>query len=70
MRQTRATTVKKAAKATMAKKKATASSLSKCSRTPLPCPPPTDVDTEVIFDFGSLNPRRKRKAAEEEVEDE
>ena len=70
MRQMRATMAKKAAKTAVAKKKATASSSSKRCRTPSPSPPPADVDTEVVFDLGSLSPRRKRKAAEEEVEDE
>ena len=35
-----------------------------------PSPPPADVDAEVTFDFGSLSPMRKRKATEEEVDDE
>ena len=70
MRQTRATAAKKVVKAAVAKKKATASSLPKRPRTPSASPPPADVNAEVVFDFGSLSPRRKRKAAEEEVEDE
>ena len=70
VRQTRAAIAKETAKTMVAKKKATASSSSKRRRTPSPSPPPADVDTEVVFDLGSLSPRRKRKAAEEEVEDE
>ena len=70
MRQTRAVAARKLVKAAVAKKKATASSSSKRSLTPSASPPPEDVDAEVVFDFGSLSPRRKRKAAEEEVEDE
>ena len=69
MHQTRAAVARKLVKAAVAKKKATASS-SKRVRTPPSSPPPADIDAEVIFDFGSLGPRRKRKAAEEEVEDE
>ena len=69
-RQTRAAPAKKLVKAAVAKKKATASSSSKRPRTPSASPPPADVDAEVVFDFGSLSPRRKRKTAEEEVEDE
>ena len=70
MCQTRAAAAGNAVKATVAKKKATASSSSKRPRTPPASPPPADVDTEVVFDLGSLSPRRKRKAAEEEAEDE
>ena len=70
MRLTRATAAKKVVKAAVAKRKATASSLSKRPRTPPASPPPADVDTEVVFDLGSFSPRRKRKATEEEVEDE
>ena len=66
----KATTAKNAVKAAVAKKKATASSSSKHVQTPPPSPPPADVDAEVVFDFGSLSPRRKRKAVEEELEDE
>ena len=73
-RQTRAAAAKKSVKAAVAKEKASASSSSKRVQTPPSSPPPADVnadvDAEVTFDFGSLNPRRKRKAAEEEVEDE
>jgi len=69
-RQTRAAAAKKSAKAAVAKEKASASSSSKCVQTPPSSPPPADIDAEVIFDIGSLSPRRKRKAAEEEVEDE
>ena len=57
-------------KTTVAKKKTTASSSSKCYRTPSPSPPPANAGMEGAFDFSSLSPRRKRKAAEEEVEDE
>lgn len=57
-------------RAAVAKKKATASSSSKLYRTPSPSPPPANAGTEVAFDFPSLSPRRKRKAAEEEVEDQ
>ena len=70
MRQTRAAVARKLVKAVVAKKKATTSSSFKRGQTPPSSPPPEDVDAEVIFDFGSLSPRRKRKAAEEEVEDE
>nr|XP_040249510.1 translation initiation factor IF-2-like [Aegilops tauschii subsp. strangulata] len=70
VRLTRATAAKKVVKAAVAKRKATASSSSKRPRTPPASPPLVDVDTEVIFDLGSLSPRRKRKAAEEEAEDE
>lgn len=71
VRLTRAMEAKKVVKAAVAKKRATASSSSKCCRTTSPSPPPADVDTEVVFDlWGSLSPRRKRKATEEEVEDE
>nr|XP_040245424.1 uncharacterized protein LOC120964665 [Aegilops tauschii subsp. strangulata] len=69
-RQTRAAAVKKVVKAAVAKKKASASSSSKRAQTPPPSPRSADVDAEVVFDFGSLSPRRKRKAAEEEVEEE
>ena len=69
-RQTRAAAVNKSVKATVAKEKASASSSSKRVQTPPSSPPPADIDMEVTFDFGSLSPRRKRKAAEEEVEDE
>ena len=66
---TRAVTTKK--KAAVAKKKATASSSSKCYQTPSPPPPHSaNADTKVAFDFSSLSPRRKRKAVEEEVQDE
>ena len=57
-------------KAAVAKKKASASSSSKHAQTPPSSPPPADVDAGVTFDFGSLSPRRKRKATEEEVDDE
>ena len=70
VRQMRAAAAKKVVKAAVAKKKATASSSSKRCRTPSPSPPPADVDTEVVFDFGSLSPRRKRKTVVEEVEQE
>ena len=69
MRLTRAATTRKVVKTAMSKK-ATASSSSKRRWTPSPSPPPTDVDTEVVFDLGSLSPRRKRKPVEEEVENE
>ena len=69
MRLTRATSAKKVVTAAVAKRKSTASSSSKHRRTPSPSPPPADVNMEVVFDLGSLSPRRKRKAAEEEVED-
>ena len=68
--QTRAAAAKKSVKAAVAKEKASASSSSKRVQTPPSSPPPAGVDAEVTFDFGSLSPRRKRKAAEEEVEDE
>nr|XP_040258258.1 translation initiation factor IF-2-like [Aegilops tauschii subsp. strangulata] len=61
VRQTRVAAAKKAVKATVAKKKAAASSSSKRRRTPSPSSPPADVDMEVVFNFGSLGPRRKRK---------
>ena len=70
VRQTRAAAAKKAAKTTVAKKKVTASSSSKHRRTPSPSPPHADVDPEVAFDLGSISPRRKKRAAEEEAEDE
>ena len=70
VRLTRATAAKKMAKTVVAKKKAAAYSSSKRPRTPPASPPPTDVDTEVVFDFGSLSPRRKRRAVGEEAEDE
>ena len=70
MCQTRAAAARKLVKAAVAKKKATASSSSKHGQTPPSSRPPTDADAEVVFDFGSLGPRRKRKATEEEVEDE
>ena len=69
-RETRGAAVKKVVKAAVAKKKASASSSSKRAQTPPSSPPPADVDAEVTFDFGSLSPRRKRKATEEEVDDE
>ena len=69
-RQTRAAAAKKLVTAAVTKKKATATSSSKRPRTPPASPPPADVDTEVVFDLGSLSPRRKRKATEEEAEDE
>ena len=69
-RQTWAAAAKKLVKAAVAKGKASPSSSSKRVQTPPSSPPPADVDAEVTFDFGSLSPRRKRKAAEEEVEDE
>ena len=68
MRLTRAAAAKKVVKATVAKRKTTTSSSSKRPRTPPASPLPADVDTEVVFDLGSLSPRRKRKAAEEEAE--
>ena len=70
MRQTRAAAARKLVRAAVAKKKAVASSASKRVQTPPSSPPPADVDAEVVFDFGPLSPRRKRKAAEEEVEEE
>ena len=70
MRLTRAVAAKKVVKAAVAKRKATASSSSKRPRAPPASPPPADDDTEVFFNFWSLSPRRKRKAAEEEAEDE
>ena len=56
-------------RAAVAKKKASASSLFKHAQIPPSFPPPADADAGVTFDFGSLSPRRMRKAAEEEVED-
>ena len=70
VRQTRAVAARKLVKAAVAKKRAIASSSSKRVQTPPSSPPPANVDAEVVFDFGSLSPRRKGKAAEEEVEDE
>ena len=70
VRQTWAAAAKKVVKAAVAKKKAAAPSPSKRSPTPPASPPPAGDDTEVFFDLGSLSPRRKRKAAEEETEDE
>ena len=67
-RLTRAAVAKK--KAAVAKKKTTTSSSSKRYRTPSPPPPPANAGTKVTLDFSSLGPRRKRKAAKEEVEDE
>ena len=69
-RQTRAAAAKKVVKGATAKKKASASSSSKHTQTPPSSPPLADADAGVSFDFGSLSPRRKRKAAEEEVDDE
>ena len=69
-RQTRAAAAKKVVKAAVAKKKASASSSSKRAQTPPSSPLPADADVGVTFDFGSLSPRRKRKAIEEEVDDE
>ena len=37
---------------------------------PSPSPPLADVATGVVFNLGSLSPKRKRKAAGEEAEDE
>ena len=68
-RHTRAAAAKKPAKAAV-KKKTAAPSSSMRVQTPPPSPPPADVDTEVTFDYGSLSPRRKRKTAEEEADDE
>jgi hypothetical protein len=70
VRQTRAAAAKKLVKVAVATKKANASSSSKRPWTPSTSPPPADVNTGIAFDFGSLSPRRKRKGAEEEVEDE
>ena len=66
MRRTRTAAAKKVVKAALAKKKASASSSSKRVQTPPSSLPPADANAEVTFDFGSLSPRRKRKAAEEE----
>ena len=54
----------------MAKKRAFASSSPKRAQTPPSYPPLADADAGVTFDFGSLSPRRKRKTAEEEADDE
>ena len=66
-RQTRAAAAKKVATAAVAKEKASDFSLAKRVRMPPPSPPSADVDAGVTFDFGSLSPRRKRKATEEEM---
>nr|XP_020171046.1 uncharacterized protein LOC109756611 [Aegilops tauschii subsp. strangulata] len=70
VRLTRAAAAKKVVKAAVVKKKASASSSSKRPWTPPASPPPADVDIEVVFDFGSLSPRRKRKLVEEEAKEE
>nr|XP_020186149.1 uncharacterized protein CG45076-like [Aegilops tauschii subsp. strangulata] len=64
----KASAVTKAAKATVAKWKATASSSSKRYRTPSPSPSGSTLEAE--FDLRSFRPARKRKLAEEEVEEE
>ena len=67
MRETRAmkaAAVKKAAKAAVAKRMATASSSSKRYWTPSPSP--SDGTLEAEFDLGSFSPARKRKLVEEE----
>ena len=61
---------RKAVKVAVAKKKAAAPSSSKRPPTPPASSPPAGDDTEVFFDLGSLSPKRKRKAAEGEAEDE
>ena len=68
-RQTRAAAAKKLVKAAVKKKTAATSSPTRV-QTPPPSPPPADVDAEVTFDYGSLSPRRKRKTAEEEADNE
>ena len=73
MRETRAmkaASTKKAVKAAVVKRTTTASSSSKRHRTPSPSPPSSDSTLEAEFDLGSFSPARKRKLAEEEVEDE
>ena len=71
MRETRvmnAAAATKAEKAAVAKRKASAPSLSKRYRTPYPSP--SDSTLEAEFDLGSFSPARKRKLMEEEVEEE
>ena len=78
-RQTRATVTKKAAEAEAARRRTPVSSSSRRAQTPPPSPPPADVGAGIAFDFGPLSPdrysgspspARKRKAPEEEGNDE
>ena len=63
-RAVKAVAATKAAKAAVAKRKATASSSSKWYRTPSPFPSGSTLEVE--FDLGSFSPVRKRKLVEEE----
>ena len=67
--QTRAAAAKKVVKTATVRKKASASSPPRRTQTPPSSPPPADADAGVTFDYGSLSPRRKMKAAEEEADD-